>query len=198
MNKIIPPIAVAAALASVSTFALEYTDFDIIQDGATGPNDTYEGAFNLNLSPGENDSANISGYGENQGNGYFSDTIGGFPIPSDVTSAEISFWFSTVAGEIQVKISDSVITDLLTYINIAAPGSHFQSSLLLPDDTDLLLSIGATGELTYIIESSANSSFTLNYAQLKVTTAAVPDAGGSAILVGFGMLGLASFRRLRK
>jgi len=210
MKITLPVLAVAAALSASSGLAIEYADFDLIPDGSVelgggsaAAGQSYAGSFNLALSPGESDSAFMNGYAS--GNGLFSD-LPGFVAPTDIETAEVSFWLSTVDGKFSVTISNGTLKDI--FLGGGGPGStegHYQSTLLIggdPEDpltADLLLSIGQTGTLSYNIqETSGTAGFTVNAAMLKVTTATVPDGGATALLLGVGFFGLAGVRRFRK
>src|SRR5687768_17250073 len=110
MSSKLLKLAVTALVASVPTFAIQYTDFDLL-NGSVGPNQYFYGTFNLLTSGTEANSATFTGYaGDAGGNGTFADA-GGFALGSDVTDASVSFWFSDPQGgtddghKIRIKVS---------------------------------------------------------------------------------------------
>ena len=191
-----PLIATLAAVLVVpAAFATAYTDFDQIGSIAT-TSTPVTGQFDLTLPLGENDSATMSGYVN--GNGYYSD-ISGFTPGMAINNAAISFWLSDPAGGKESWAATITAVDNEELWEVLTAGGSFSTHFQATDISDyaeLLLSISETGKLDYRISSTAGS-FRVDAAMLEVNTAAVPDGGATAALLGLGFLSLAALARKR-
>jgi hypothetical protein len=188
-------VFIGAALAVAQPLlATNYSDFDQINQFA-GPA-SVSGQFDLLLPGGEADSATMSGYPD--GNGFYSDASG-FQTGMKVDNATIRFWFSDPNGsgerwQAELSTADSPILSEI----LGSGGSfstRFEGDTFNGDDyADLLLSISNTGKLNYTL-TATTGEFKVDAAQLEVS---VPDGGSTALLMGFGFLAMAGYRKIRK
>jgi hypothetical protein len=188
-------VFIGAALAVAQPLlATNYSDFDQINQFA-GPA-SVSGQFDLLLPGGEADSATMSGYPD--GNGFYSDASG-FQTGMKVDNATIRFWFSDPTGgqEAWLASISSANTPGLSEI-IAGGGSFstlFEADNFNGDDyATLILSISDTGKLNYTI-TPLYGGFNVDAGELQVS---VPDGGSTALLMGFGFLAMAGYRKIRR
>jgi hypothetical protein len=210
MSNRIATLVFAALTSGVPIFAIEYADFDILNQTIApepgGHNAAYYGTFDLLTAGAEGNSADMSGYGgEYGGNGIFSD-IGGFQRGSHIDNATVAFWFSDPQGSgEQWAMRVEVTTLTRQFYHTVEEGTDlgqeyyyqlFESPMY---DVDILFNLSETGQLNYKVQVD-NGSFRLDAGILTVNaTQPVPDGGSTAILLGLGMIGMVGVqRKLRK
>lgn len=199
-----------AVLAASPVSAITYRDIDnpnktLIAGDAF--NSTYTGTFNLVTGDGEAPMTIGSPYALTA-RGTFADIAGFTPGSMEAVSGKVSFW---------IRDDDALTTDgsesyeiaLNDLGNVLSTGSNFgrwkfQSSGL---GIDLLLEINTRGQLQYFVtamddgDPNTVNDFILDYAMLQINAepvTGVPDGGATALLFGFGMVGLGSLRLRRK
>lgn len=177
-------LLLAAGLTSFSASAITYTDIDewglngiaLDSNSATATPSTFTGIFDIR-------------------NGEDSWDQDGFnPATQDATSGWVGFLLGTDQSnqqEFRITLDDLEVGT--QYIN-----GIWASALGL--SADLLVEISNTGTLSYKI-TALSGSFNLYGAALEVeatNATSVPDGGATAMLLGLGMLGVASVRGIRR
>ncbi|MDB6092901.1 MAG: hypothetical protein JWM32_463 [Verrucomicrobia bacterium] len=130
------------------------------------------------------------------------DLTGYDPLTMTVDSAWAEFTFFDLLGSesFTVHFTDSLLSPLPD--NSVTQGSFFWfltlGGPLNQLDGTLLLELDSTGSLHYTIDR-LTGSFTLTnaYLEAEVSARQVPDGAMTALLLGLGLIGLASFSRLR-
>ena len=198
-----------AVLAVSPVSAITYRDIDnpnktlVAGDAVNGK---YEGIFDLVNGDGE--APMTIGLPYSLGaRGTFSDIAGFTPGSMQAINGKVSFWLRdddalTTDGSESYSIALDDLSSVLTGSNFGM--WKFQSSGL---GINLLLEINTTGQLKYSVtaiddgDPNTVNDFILDYAMLQINAepiTGVPDGGATALLFGFGLVGLGSFRLRRK
>lgn len=193
----------AALVVSFSASAVTFRDIDhpgILLD-ASGTQ-TYHGVFDLitgDVTGGVHEGPFTIGAPYPLSiQGTYSEISGFDPNTMQATSGKVSFWIkdndtSAADGtEIYTIALDDIANKLATGSNFGK--YKFQVSGL---SVDLLMTINETGALDYYV-TATEGNFILDYAMLDVQAQAksVPDAGATLTLLGLGVIGMTSLRRL--
>jgi VPDSG-CTERM motif len=172
-KAILPIVAAAFTCASVS--AITYRDLDLFtnvhldSDASTLAPSDFHGQFDLRPD--------------------------GFdPVTMDATSGFVGFIFGSEDDRQEFKVALENLTSGTQYVDYFKIYSAGLSA-------DLLVEISDLGTLDYTI-TAVSGAFSLFTSYLEVETAgsatSVPDGGATAVLLGLGVLGIATVRNIRR
>lgn len=181
-------VGFALAHAMPALQAATYYDFDSIGVDLAPSASYIDGNFNVATDDG--DSSNQTGYLIGVGNGEV------------LQSATISFQIQDSDGQalkFNISFGDVVLSELTTAITKSINISDISGDVTGTG----LATLSATGLLTYTLQNTGPSSFTLLNGTLTVETAdgspgtPVSDGGVTFVLLGMGLFSLMVFNRFR-
>lgn len=124
-----------------------------------------------------------------QNGGDTFDTILGYNIGDPVIGGTVNFWFQATSGD--------TFNILVGLVDILQSNNGVVSFVSQGLNATLQADLQADGSISYLISNAGPGTIVFDYALLvaEVEASQIPDGGATAMLLGLGVLGMATLRR---